>query len=334
MQTNGVPKSTRNLITGLALSGLLVLWLVVAALQNPSDARPGLYRARLADVTGLKSGNPVRVRGALRGAVASMRVVDGQAELVLRMDKDLVLTQGTAALVRPKTLLGGRYLEIVPGPADAPVLAANALLATAVQPVSPTELSDFLENALPESSTLFEQAAGTLSLLRDLADDTQRLQALADRASELRLKLNEVSQLATRVGDSLDRLPTSEFDRAAGLADRLERLQQGIARAQEALEQAQAAFDGRLQHKAGLIGASLGRLSSGLEKAEAAQTETLEKLEKALQALLLFDEHFIRRLAQAEGVRALTDPAAKHAVNERIRELESQSGATSEEAGQ
>lgn len=74
------------------------------------------YRADFTNVTGLKSGNFVRVAGVEVGKVKEISISDDSTAVVeFSTDRSVVLTQGTRAVIRYDDLIGGRYLALEEG---------------------------------------------------------------------------------------------------------------------------------------------------------------------------------------------------------------------------
>ena len=106
--------------TALALGSLGILVLVVglgAALGIPKlwyNVRTSAYTAELANASGLSDTDPVYVAGVPAGRVDSIDLAGDHVVVIFRLDKDQPLGNQSTATVRLKTVLGKRYLEIVP----------------------------------------------------------------------------------------------------------------------------------------------------------------------------------------------------------------------------
>ncbi|MFC9789922.1 MCE family protein [Rhodococcus sp. NPDC127528] len=82
------------------------------------------YSAEFVNVSGLKSGDKVRVAGVPVGAVGSVAFGDNhRAQVEFTVDSGDTLTVATRAAVRYQDLVGNRYLELLDGPRDAQPLA-------------------------------------------------------------------------------------------------------------------------------------------------------------------------------------------------------------------
>lgn len=71
-------------------------------------------------IDGLGEGAAVRIAGVRVGSVAALRVDPRSfaAEVTLRLDRDLRLPADTSAEVASESLLGGKYVSLMPGGAE------------------------------------------------------------------------------------------------------------------------------------------------------------------------------------------------------------------------
>src|SRR6202011_2773813 len=71
------------------------------------------YHAVFTNISGLKSGNFVRIAGAEVGKVGDITLHrDGTVSIDFAIDKGLRLTEGTRAVVRYENLIGDRFLAL------------------------------------------------------------------------------------------------------------------------------------------------------------------------------------------------------------------------------
>src|ERR1700743_3775701 len=87
------------------------------------------YQAVFTNISGLKSGNFVRIAGVEVGKVGDLTLHrDGTVTVGFAVDKGVRLTEGTKAVVRYENLIGDRYLALEEGPGPPRRLAAGATL--------------------------------------------------------------------------------------------------------------------------------------------------------------------------------------------------------------
>jgi phospholipid/cholesterol/gamma-HCH transport system substrate-binding protein len=93
--------------------GLVAMLAIFAELRFGKEVR---YRAQFSNVSGLESGNFVRIAGVEVGKVHTISISDdGTAVVEFSTDDTVVLTEGSTAVVRYANLIGGRYLALQEG---------------------------------------------------------------------------------------------------------------------------------------------------------------------------------------------------------------------------
>jgi phospholipid/cholesterol/gamma-HCH transport system substrate-binding protein len=106
----------------LGLLGIAVLVIgLLAAVGAPRVwylVRTQAYTAELANASGLAGGDPVYVAGVPAGRVEGIDLAGDHVVVDFRLDRDQPLGNQTTATVRLKTVLGKRYLEVVPAGVD------------------------------------------------------------------------------------------------------------------------------------------------------------------------------------------------------------------------
>jgi len=119
-----------EIATGAVVIAVAVFFLAYAVVQGGRAASGGgglVLTASFDRVDGLSPGADVRIGGVKVGSVTDMRI-DPQtflAQLTLNIRSDLRLPTDSSAEIQSESLLGGRYVALVPGGADA-VLASGA----------------------------------------------------------------------------------------------------------------------------------------------------------------------------------------------------------------
>ncbi|MBI1735296.1 MAG: outer membrane lipid asymmetry maintenance protein MlaD [Candidatus Rokubacteria bacterium] len=66
-------------------------------------------------IGGLKEGSTVEIAGVEIGRVESIGLVDYQARVVLRVNRDVKLQEDTIASIKTKGLIGEKYVRVSPG---------------------------------------------------------------------------------------------------------------------------------------------------------------------------------------------------------------------------
>lgn len=102
----------------LAIVGTIILVVVVtASLLLPQiifRARTTTYSAEFANAAGLRTGDPVYIKGVPSGRVSEIELAGDRALVSFRLDNSRELGVSTTAGVRIRTVLGKRYLDLKP----------------------------------------------------------------------------------------------------------------------------------------------------------------------------------------------------------------------------
>jgi phospholipid/cholesterol/gamma-HCH transport system substrate-binding protein len=146
----------RALTASPVLVGAVTLLVTIVGVFLAYNANSGLpfvptydLKARLPDAANLVVGNDVRIGGARVGVVSDIEPVpnpegDATALLYLRLDEDLEpLPIDTTVLVRPRSALGLKYVELTPGTAKTGLRQGSVVRLSHARP-TPVELDQVL----------------------------------------------------------------------------------------------------------------------------------------------------------------------------------------------
>jgi phospholipid/cholesterol/gamma-HCH transport system substrate-binding protein len=184
------------------------------------------YRAMFSDVSGLETGQFVRIAGVEVGKVKKISVQSNDTALVeFSADDSVVLTEGSRAVIRYNDLIGGRYLALEEGaggtmklPAGAtipmsntsPALDLDALIGgfrplfRALDPDQVNALSGQLIQAFQGQggtiSSFFQQTAALTNTLAD------RDQLIGQVITNLNTVLGSLGDQNTQFGSAVDSL--------------------------------------------------------------------------------------------------------------------------------
>lgn len=107
----------RNIISG-AVGLVIVISLITIGIKASFGAFDTGYELRgtfAAAGQGLISGSDVKIRGVNVGEVKNIRLVENQALITLRIEDDTQVPVNAQAVIRPKTLFGEKFVDILPG---------------------------------------------------------------------------------------------------------------------------------------------------------------------------------------------------------------------------
>src|SRR5690348_9876328 len=98
------------MVCGLATFGLFMIF---AQLRFQSEVT---YNAEFTNVSGLKQGDFVRIAGVEVGKVKHIAIrPDTVVAVEFSADNNVILTEGTRAVIRYDNVIGNRYMELLEG---------------------------------------------------------------------------------------------------------------------------------------------------------------------------------------------------------------------------
>jgi phospholipid/cholesterol/gamma-HCH transport system substrate-binding protein len=186
-----------------ALVTIAATALLAATIVNMSFTSRDTYHAVFSDVTGLETGDDIRVAGVRVGQVEGIRIKDRTlAEVTFTVAADRPLLTSTHAVVPYRNLVGQRYVALTEGTGDGtrlrpggtiplsrtqPALDLNALLNgfkplfAALSPNDVNQLAtEIIATLQGEGSTVNSLLAHTASLTTTLADRDQLIGSVID----------------------------------------------------------------------------------------------------------------------------------------------------------
>lgn len=236
--------STRKYEIGVGLlmvvAASLLAWmsLKVGALGGFGDAVQVELRAP--DAAGISPGASVAVSGVKIGTVDAMRIDHAHAVLTLAIDPAAQVRSDAQARIRSRSILGEKYVELVPSGLDAPLLADGDQLVVHGQQTEIDEMVGALGPfmAAIDAEEIGEVVALLASALRDdparigrvfsnldrtmagAADASERLPDLLDRAERTLDRVDQTMIAATRTMGAAD----TQISAIAGPLDRADAL--------------------------------------------------------------------------------------------------------------
>ena len=192
------------------------------------------YHAVFSNISGLKSGNFVRIAGVEVGKVGDLTLHrDGTVTIDFTADKGVRLSEGTKAVVRYENLIGDRYLALEAGPGPprrlppgatiplvrtSPALDIDALIG-GFRPLFRALDPDQVNALSGQLLQIFQGQGGTLASV--LAQTSMLTSTLAGRG-EL------IGELITNLNTVLHTFATRDHEFSDGL-DKLSQLMDGLA---------------------------------------------------------------------------------------------------------
>ncbi|WP_432171750.1 MCE family protein [Streptomyces sp. 1222.5] len=284
-----------------ALVTIAATALLAATIVNFSFTPKDTYHAVFTDVTGLETGDDIRVAGVRVGEVQGIRIKDRTlAEVTFTVSAERPLLAGTRAVVRYRNLVGQRYIALTEGAGDAtarlrpggtiplsrtqPALDLNALLNgfkplfAALSPSDVNQLAAEIVRTLQgEGGTVNSLLAHTASLTSTLADRDKLIGSVIHN-------LNTVLQTLDERGS-----------RFSGLLTQLRRVISGLSADRKPIGASLVSIDDLTDVTAGLLKdarpplkddiAGLGDLTGTLNKNENTVEGVLKRLPNKLEKL-------------------------------------------------
>ncbi|MDD7917947.1 MCE family protein [Actinomycetospora callitridis] len=263
-------------LTGCGLQSLQDLPLPGGAALGPE---PYTVTAQFTNVVDLVPNNSVRVNDVPVGVVREISLApDGwTAQVVVEVNGAVVLPANSTARLRQTSLLGEKFVELMPSPTDPP---QGRLAAGTVIPADRTDVGAQVEEVLGALSLLLN--GGGVEKVQTIARELNA--ATTGNEAQLRSLLQNLDQFVgtldrqkadiVRAIDSLERLSRTLVDQRARIANVIDNLGPGL----DVLNQQRGLLVGTLQ--------SLNRLSDvGTDVIRRSQANTVADL-RALQPIL------------------------------------------------
>ena len=123
----------------LATAGFFIYLAYQAADLTSANGYP--IAAEFGTTSGLQVGDDVRLSGIKVGQITAQELdpITYSARVVMLIEPDIKLPSDSAARITSSSLLGGNFLELLPG-ADGTYLAAGDVIYDTTDPVSLTDL--------------------------------------------------------------------------------------------------------------------------------------------------------------------------------------------------
>jgi phospholipid/cholesterol/gamma-HCH transport system substrate-binding protein len=321
---------------GVFVLGTLGLLIWLAQSIGALGGRRGVeYEVRLEHAAGLVANNAVKVAGVEVGRIEKIGVDHDVAVLTLRVDEEIVLHTDAKAIVRAKSLLGEKYLQLAPGERDSPVLEPGGVITdvethfevdqvlNALQPLLGGEdsIAGMLGPLADRMAALMDDATGkdgkppiiTRAEIDQLVDDVTTTSAAVrriatDNEADIREIVRSTRDIAGDPRISLllaraDSLSATLDERLPQLLDRTEAALAKLEKLAEIVDDDRAKKIGTIIDDAAVAMANLRTLSGDLEDLGKVIEPLLEDLGRLAARALALDGPTIRQFLQKEGVK-------------------------------
>lgn len=256
------------------------------------------------DVSGLKDGAAVTVAGVDVGRVDGMAVDFDRARVGLIIETEAGIRQDVLVRIRARSVLGEKYVELVPQTPDSPLLADKAVLTN-------TESAVEIDQLVNQMGPLFSAV--------DPDDVSQLLAALVEIAKEDPERARRMTEDAERLlhnaalaSDEAPALMTEARSTLADARDATAELRVLVRKGGPVLDRADAVLVD-LEDAAAELPAATERLPGLIADAEATLAEAQEvvlvlsgnkaRIEHILANVEEIDKWELRRLLREEGIK-------------------------------
>lgn len=230
-------KTTSSLIK-LAVFGLVTIvtfGTLAITIANVSFGDRSTYTAVFSDVTGLATGQDVRIAGVRVGEITKIGIYQDRTSAVVDFStaRSSVLTRGTIATVKYRNLVGERYLSLSQGPGPATALRDGDMIARN-HTHSALDLTVLFNGFKPLFAALSPKDVNDLSaeIISVLQGEGGNINSLLTRTASLTSTLADRDQIIGRTITNLNAVlgTVDVHDKALGdLLDQLQRFVSGLA---------------------------------------------------------------------------------------------------------
>jgi phospholipid/cholesterol/gamma-HCH transport system substrate-binding protein len=265
---------------------IIALFAVFAQLRADNTQT---YNATFNNVSGLKTGDFVRVAGVEVGKVKNLTIADdATVHVEFTASESVVLTQGTKVVVRYENLVGDRYLALVEGPGDVKKLAPGQTI-----PVSNTlpalDLDALIGGLRPLFRALNPEQVNSLTgeLIQALQGQGATINSILNQTASLTNTLADRDQLIGQVIDNLNTVlgslgdQSKQFDKAV---DSISQLVQGLAAHKDDIASA-----------VGNANAATGTIADLLSQARPPLQDTVHQLDR-VASIVVADHDYVDNL--------------------------------------
>lgn len=236
-------RTTSSLVKLVAFVVVTVLatGVLAATIANVLPGDKARYTAVFSDVTGLASGQDVRIAGVRVGTVRDITVAKDRvsAQVEFEVLRTTALTRGTVATIKYRNLVGERYIALTQEPGDAATLPENGTIP--LERTNPAlDLTVLFNGFKPLFAALSPQDVNELSaqIISVLQGEGGDINSLLGQTASLTQALADRDEVIGRTIENLSTvLATIEANDAAfaDLIVQLQRFVSGLAEDREAI---------------------------------------------------------------------------------------------------
>jgi phospholipid/cholesterol/gamma-HCH transport system substrate-binding protein len=216
------------------------------------------YNALFTDVTGLQSGDDVRIAGVRVGEVEDIAVKNRNvAQVTLSVDDDRALAVSTRALIRYRNLVGQRYVALSEGAGSDRRLSEGQTIPLR-QTTPALDLTVLFNGFKPLFAALSPQDVNAFAfeVVKTLQGEGGTINSLLGRTASLTTTLADRDEVIGRTVDNLNTVLGTVDERDAqlsGMIAELQRFVSGLAEDRKAIGASLGNIAGLAESTAGLV---------------------------------------------------------------------------------
>jgi phospholipid/cholesterol/gamma-HCH transport system substrate-binding protein len=219
----------------LIILGILVYFIL--KIEDIHLTRAGRGRKVVAvfdSVAGLDTKSKVRVAGVPKGTVTDIRLRDdGKAEVTMEIDRDVKLHSGAFARVVNLGLLGEKYIEVEPGPPNAPVIPEEQVVV--LRGSQPAGIDD-----------VTNQISAIANDVKAITESLRNVMAGPEGQRRIQQIVENVREITAQVRDLVDANRTNVDATLANTREITAQLRTSIPRLSESIEKVANSLSGTL----------------------------------------------------------------------------------------
>jgi len=297
-----------GLLLMAALVALLYMSFKVGALKSLGDTIE--VQVVFEHASGLVQDSDVRLAGVRIGGVDDLSVEDGLCLATLVIRRDAGLLKDTRAVIRARSVLGEKYVELQPMGDSAEPLADGDRITDSAIPYEidqmVTAIGPLLEEVDPDDMKVI------ISTLADIAraSDDVDVAALITETERLLDNLNTMAEIAPQVRQDVPVILTDLRNTTSQLDDTMDRMDRVLVRTETLIGRVDDSTTELPETMADVraAAAELRSLAETLGDSEDELGPILEDLAAVLDRLAAVDDDEIHRLLREEGVRVRIGP--------------------------
>lgn len=152
---------------------------------------------------GIVTGAPVEIAGVEVGRVKEVSLQEGKAKLILYLNPEVEITEGSEAAVRTKGVLGDKYVEVIVGPPGAAPVGPGGRIAKTQSPANIDTLLRQLSSIGTDIKEITSSLSGVLGGEQGQASLKEMVKNIQEMAETLNRTIKENNDNINRMLENL-----------------------------------------------------------------------------------------------------------------------------------